>query len=70
MKYCTIINYYLYLKLFKSSSLTNIIIILWQTILILIKLENLLVGNTIGQVLEKMLKPMSKAATLFDFKNS
>ena len=35
----------------------------WQGTLVSIKLESLFIENIIGQALEKMLKPISKAVT-------
>ena len=60
---CTTRGYCLYLKLYRRSLLANIMTILWLGTLVLIKPESLLAGNTINQTLEKMLRPMSRAAT-------
>lgn len=56
-------DYLSYQILFKQGLLVNIITIYWPVILILIKQENFLVGNTIDQALEKILRSILKAAT-------
>ena len=56
-------GYRLCLKSFKQSLLAGTTTIFWQGILVLIKPESLLAGKTTGQALEKMLRPMLKAAT-------
>ena len=60
---CTTRGYRLYQKSFEQSSLVSTTTIHWQGILVSIKPENSLVGNTIGQALERRLSPTSKAAT-------
>ena len=61
--YCTIKGYRLCLKLFKQSLLAGTTTTHWQGTLVSIKSESSLVGNIIGRASERMLRPMSKAAT-------
>ena len=63
IEYCTITNYYFYLKLFKQYILASIMTTYWQAILVSIKLKGLLTRNIISQALKKMLRSLSRVET-------
>ena len=62
IKCCITIGISSYPKSFRQNSLIGTTTIYWLDTLISIKLESLLIENTIGQALKRMLRPMSKAA--------